>query len=46
VTLVFATGTRDRLGLNDAGAPRAAAVSFAPGSTAPAATGQQAGVTR
>jgi hypothetical protein len=45
VTLVFATGTRDRLGLN-AGAPRAAAVSFAPGSTAPAATGQQAGVTR
>jgi outer membrane protein OmpA-like peptidoglycan-associated protein len=45
VTLVFATGTRDRLGLN-AGAPRAAAVSFAPGNTAPAATGQQVGVTR
>ncbi|MTD95948.1 OmpA family protein [Hyphomicrobium sp. xq] len=45
VTLVFATGTRDRLGLN-AGAPRAAAVSFAPGNTAPAATARQAGVTR
>jgi peptidoglycan-associated lipoprotein len=45
VTLVFATGTRDRLGLN-AGAPRAAAVSFAPGNTAPANTAQQVGVTR
>lgn len=45
VTLVFATGTRDRLGLN-AGAPRAAAVSFAPGNTAPATAARQVGVTR
>jgi peptidoglycan-associated lipoprotein len=45
VTLVFATGTRDRLGLN-AGPPRAATVSFAPGNAAPATAAQQVGVTR
>jgi peptidoglycan-associated lipoprotein len=45
VTLVFATGTRDRLGLNSS-APRAATVSFAPGNSVPATTVQQAGVTR
>jgi peptidoglycan-associated lipoprotein len=44
VTLVFATGTRDRLGLK-VDAPRAATVSFAPGN-APATAAQPAGVTR
>jgi peptidoglycan-associated lipoprotein len=45
VTLVFATGTRERLGLN-AGPPLGATVSFAPVAAKPARVAEPVGVTR